>query len=375
LKTTEEIYDRYDARDQAEQIKYFIKDAHESFDVKYVLLIGNIDLIPMRISSISWFHFSTESPIVHNVPSDHYYADLYDENNTFSDWDSNNDGIYSEVIITTIECEDNETFEYRDHVDLYPDISIGRLPCSTKNEVTLVVNKIIGYETKSFGSEWFNRIILMGGDTFPTISGIQEGEVVTQHISEVMNNFDPVFLWTSLDTFKPAKINKELSKGAGFVTYSGHGFEYGFATSPPNETQTITYYFPYLIGVQNRDKLPVVFFDACLTAALDFQCCGQDIPCFAWMLVKKPFGGAISSIGSTRVAYGGFTGDPMASGAPCLNKYFFESYEQGILLGDMFTTSKNKYIDHAWDIDFHDCLTVQEFMLIGDPSLKIGGYK
>ncbi|GAH07625.1 unnamed protein product, partial [marine sediment metagenome] len=50
LMTTEEIYDEYSGRDEAEQIKYFIKDALETLGVEYVMLVGSIYKLPMRIS-------------------------------------------------------------------------------------------------------------------------------------------------------------------------------------------------------------------------------------------------------------------------------------------------------------------------------------
>ena len=52
LKATEEIYNVYEGRDQAEQIKYFIKNAIETFGISYVLLVGNIDLVPTRLANL-----------------------------------------------------------------------------------------------------------------------------------------------------------------------------------------------------------------------------------------------------------------------------------------------------------------------------------
>jgi hypothetical protein len=91
-----------------------------------------------------------------------------------------------------------------------------------------MVDKIITYETTTYGSEWFHRLIVMGGDTFPSVGGISEGEVVTEYISSILSDFTPIKLWASYHTFRPMKINSEISKGAGFVSFSGHGFEYGF---------------------------------------------------------------------------------------------------------------------------------------------------
>ena len=168
-------------------------------------------------------------------------------------------------------------------------------------------------------------------------------------------------------------INQEITKGSGFISYSGHGFEYGFGTSPPNSDQKIMYYSPYLLGLMNNGKYPIIFFDACLTASLDYNFYGIKLPCFAWSIIKKPSSGAIASIGATRVAFGGNIGNPFFAGAAKMNKEFFEAYDEGIILSDMFTTAQTKYINDLWPI-WKDCMTIEQFIIIGDPSLKVGGY-
>ncbi|RLF51297.1 MAG: peptidase C25, partial [Thermoplasmata archaeon] len=42
LMTTEEIYSKYNGRDEPEKIKYFIKNAIEQYGIKYVLLVGGL---------------------------------------------------------------------------------------------------------------------------------------------------------------------------------------------------------------------------------------------------------------------------------------------------------------------------------------------
>jgi hypothetical protein len=214
----------------------------------------------------------------------------------------------------------------------------------------------------------------MGGDTFPYIGNMSEGEFVGDYISTVMSGFNPIKLYASYDTFKPMKINNEISKGAGFVCYSGHGFQYGFGTSDYNQQKLIKYYTPFILGLKNYKKLPIFYLDACWTGALDYSIGQIKIPSLAWSLIKKPNGGAIACVASTRVGYGGFEGNPMGAGSPCMNACFFESYEPGIYLSDMFVNAQKKYIDKVWDNVFTDCLTLQEYILLGDPTLKVGGY-
>lgn len=353
IKTTEEIYSEYIGYDEAEEIKYFLKDAIENWNAKYALIVGDINLVPIRVTAIeAWNEIG--------IPTDLYYADIFDSEGQFCSWDSNNNGKFGEY---------NWQDGMIDDVDLYADINVGRLPCSNKLDVIVTVNKIIDYETRSKDQEWSNKIILMGGDTFPR-RGVYEGEVVTEEVGKQLSEFEKIKLWTSAGTFKPFLINKKISDGAGFVDYSGHGYEFGFGTSPPNEEERIEYYTPYLLGMLNSKKYPIFFFDACSTSKLDYKIEGIDFPCFAWFLAKKPVGGAIATIGATRVAFTSVDNEGIHAGAGYLNLHFFKAYEPGSALSEMLTSSQNDYINYVWP----DCLTLEEFILIGDPSLKVGGY-
>ncbi len=380
FKSTEEIYQQYTGRDKPEQIKYFIKDAVESYGIDSVLLIGNIDLMPMRRAAIRVYHDD-------DILTDLYYADIFDNQGDFSSWDSNNNDKFSEY---------NWDDGLLDEVDLYPDIYVGRLPCKNSKEVKTMVDKIITYENTASQESWYHRLLLMAGDTFPN-HGVIEGELVTSNIADEMTNygFEAITLWTSQNTFDPININRELNKGAGFVSYSGHGYEQGFGTSPPNVEERIEYFSPYLVGVFNKDKLPVVFFDACSTTKLDFTVeelhdwyptpmvkiltwlegesyeMDNYYPCVSWQIVKKINGGAIASIGSTRVAFTGVDEDGAHWGAGFLNTHFFDAYQPGKSLASLFTSAQTDYLNTVGK----ECITLEEFTLIGDPSLQLGGYQ
>ena len=64
-------------------------------------------------------------------------------------------------------------------------------------------------------------------------------------------------------------------------------------------------------------------------------------------------------------AYGG-----VDDGAGKMSIEFFSAYENSEKLGQMMTQAQNEYIT---DVPY-DGFTVQEFTLLGDPSLMIGGY-
>ena len=360
LVTLDDIYNNVyfsvEGYDDAEKIKYFIKESFEQWGSENFLLVGSVDKLPMRKA---WFGNQ-------ELLTDMYYADLFFYNGTFCNWDSNGNHIYGEYY-----HDDN-----KDSLDLYPDVYLGRLACSSSLEARVVVNKIIKYESISH-DEWWNKIVLLGGDTFPGW-GVFEGEVTNQCIADALPEFNHVKLWTSEETYNPKNINSEVSKGARFMEYSGHGYQYGMGTSPPNVEQRIQYYTYEVFKIFNGYKLPVIFFDACLTAKLDF-CLSElfgfsnilkiPFPVYAWYWVKKIGGGAIATIGATEVAYSSVSADGPQAGAGALSLFFFEGYQSCETVSEMLVYSQNYYLNNLWK----DHWTIEQFILLGDPTLKVGG--
>ena len=347
-----------EGRDNTEKIKYFIKKAVEQWGTDYILLVGDINKIPIR---------KTLMGNDMDILTDLYYSDLFFSDGSFSSWDTNNNDLFGEYAHNGL----------YDIMDLYPDVYIGRIPCTYKFDVKIIVDKILTYEKTTYNSEWFKNIILCGGDTFPGY-GVYEGEVVNNYIAENMPEFNHIKLWTSQNTFNHESINNAINNGAGFLAYSGHGYEVGFGTSPPNENQRIEYFNRYLFDLTNKNKLPVIFFDACSTATLDYtlgdylglKFINIPFPTFAWNLVRMANGGAIATIGATRVAYTNVDENGPHAGAGYLILHFFKSYYKGTTVGEMFVGAKNDYLKNV----YKDPFTVEEFILLGDPSLKVGGY-
>ena len=389
LVTLEDIYGNFSGRDNAEKIKYFVKYAVEEWDTHYVLLVGDVKKLPIRITYAS--------PWEPDVLSDLYYADIYDANGSFCTWDANENNLFGEV---SYEGGFPPQLINIDGVDLYADVHIGRISCTNENELDIVVNKIINYEEEAYDQIWFKKIILAGGDTFPLANGappfVFEGEITNTKVAQHLSDFTHVKLWASRRNLNAITFNRAISKGAGFVSYSGHGFEHGWGTYRPNaiiKKRMIIYYSPFIKGIKNNHKLPVVFFDACLTAKLDFNITDLEeyyprlikllliftkldydpsvfYPCFAWCFLKKEDGGAIATIGATRSAYTWVDKDGVYAGAGYLNVHFFKAYEEGVTAGEMLTHAQNDYINNVW----RDYFTIEEFLLLGDPSLMVGGY-
>jgi hypothetical protein len=106
--------------------------------------------------------------------------------------------------------------------------------------------------------------------------------------------------------------------------------------------------------------------------------------CIAWLLIQQKDTGAIATITNTNICYGAF-GDSNQNGilddaemyGGFLAVELFRLYDQeGIdTLGTIHQQALTNYVDlFPVHTDKYHCKSVQEFILFGDPSLKIGGY-
>lgn len=419
IKTTEEIYKEFVGRDNPEKIKYYIKYAVDELGVNYVLLVGGLKSsiwgIPrddINQGSKSWYIPVRYSNLVEDSGicdpgfiCDLYYADIYkvvDNNTVFDDWDSNKNNIFGEWQGENI-----------DLIDLYPDVYVGRLACRNIYEVKTLVNKIIEYESSHADSSWFNKIIVIGGDSHydPTTNFI-EGEMVCDKSLSYLHDFESVKLYASNRetgnglTPTPKNISRQISKGAGFVLFDGHGNpsswnthwfgEYSWDDTPGGIS---IFRFPVLI---NRKKLPITLVGGCHNSQFNVSLFatlfkrpymwtyGVPVPeCFSWWLVRKIGGGSIASIGSTGLGYGyvGNNSDIDGDGVDepdnieglggYISTTFFKNYSEGLhILGEVWGATVNNYLDVFPPMnDKIQIKCIQEWVLLGDPSLRIGGYQ
>jgi len=355
-------------RDNIEEIKYFIKDAIETWNITNVLIIGGAADFPARETHVQIGTSDKEIFV-----SDLYYADIYNGTGAFSTWDTNENDLFAEY------NWEGET----DTIDLYPDVRIGRLACINSEQVTTAVNKIITYEnTKAYTKNWFNNIVVIGGDTVPESYGddseTDEGERVNQFILDRMQGFIPDIIWDSnnrLSGIVPSgleNIKNGIENGCGFLDFSGHGGSWVWTTFPHNgERQTLPTptgrYTNTIIGeLTNGDMLPIVINGGCSLGKYQV-----DENCNAWAFIANPNGGGIASFGATGLGYiyvGEYVTEGLVEG---LNIDIIEAYQDGAkTFGEMYVNGFNNYM-HS-NLDDGDYKTLMEWHAFGDPTLQIG---
>jgi hypothetical protein len=116
--------------------------------------------------------------------------------------------------------------------------------------------------------------------------------------------------------------------------------------------------------------------------------------CWSWYMVQLPSTGSIATIGNTGLGWG-WEGEfcTVGGGDGWISSEFFRQYGEHYgqdgyeTLGQVYQQTQTSYVNTFkdftlpecwWSPDFGwdaiDAQAVQEWMLLGDPSLQIGGY-
>ena len=407
FKSVEDILKEYTGYDPPEQVKYFIKYAYDTWGITYVLLVGGLkshiyanDKDTRSAGYTAWWvpvrYVNMQNENDEGCLCDLYYGCLYNATGGFDSWDSNHDGIYAAWGAAPPGAA-------KDKFDMYPEVYVSRLPCTLVSEVNVVVNKILTYEsTGPAAKPWYKTFIGIGGKTFANYSGKPDGEYLCDLAYSYVKNAIPDLQLvkcysTNRDigglTPTPKDITKAITQGAGYVDFEGHGSAYAWNTIwfdgvyPTNWAGGVNvYYFPL---INNKDKLPVVVVGGCHNALYNitflgtlmdksphhgrYFCAVPSPVCFSWGLVVKPRGGAIASTGCT--GYGmGDNENPVSLSGALEDNFFWQIGNNSVTnLAKAHSQAITKYINEHTILQI-DAFCITDWALLGDPSLRFGGY-
>jgi hypothetical protein len=276
--------------DEPEQIKLAIEHYHRDHGVRYVMLVGDSDKLPVR-----WITRELDQPenVSYYFPSDLYYADLYNASGGFDTWNYDGDEYFGEHL----RSESGDSDPYRvnaDRADLHPDVAVGRVPASTVDEVKLYVAKVIKYEYLTYAdtpaADWFHAVLLLAG------GGLNECDCKPGiHFNDIQTDLGSGFRYTTFidssffianpnNTCRPCFCLQPESLAdcmarTGLTAAQIHIFEEadGFTATPPNATfENIGFLAwhdhgnsigDYTAAINNTDRFTIAFDDGCRDGA------------------------------------------------------------------------------------------------------------
>lgn len=329
VRTVSWINANYDGSDVQERIRNFIKDAYTNWGTTWVLLGGDVNVVPARYveCSVSWCPNYPDGLIT----SDLYYAHL-DGN-----WNANGNSIFGE-----------DEGEYGgDLVDYYPEVFIGRAPAENITEANTFVTKIFNYE-KNPPVDYTTSLLCIGENLFYPGDSRQFCDTIADH--HIPAYFQKTKLYECENTLTHESAIKELNRGYGLIYSQNHG-GIDLIKIGSNEPRLTS---QDLDGLQNGLRQSIWFAVSCNTNCFRYDC-------FSEHFLNNPNGGGVAYIASVWWDY------PWANFD--FDKAFFDSLFGGCYnIGAALAKSKLPFIggyDNVWRL----CILGR--LLLGDPEMPV----
>jgi len=312
-------------RDRAEQIRNFIIWAYNNWNTQYVLLGGDVDVIPIR-----YFYNPVEGSS-NPIPTDMYYSNL---DGTF---DFDNDGVYGEP---------NDGVGGGD-IDFLPEVYVGRAPVETPEETNNFVNKVLSYLQNN--TKDLKRTCMIGKqlDDIPTWGGDGKDEVA----KIFPDDWTIAKFYDRDNTFSKSDITSCINNGIHFINIFTHGSHSSCATFSNSEIRNL-FNLTY----------PIVYSQGCYNASLDEP--GGDAIGEVFVISSNA---GVAFVGNTR--YGWYSPGAVEYGPSQIfdeeffNVLFKENFPK---LGDAFYRSKANLSGSLYSYTRY---VYYELILLGDPEI------
>ncbi|MGA1848695.1 MAG: C25 family cysteine peptidase [Thermoplasmatota archaeon] len=332
------ITSNYNGTDKQEKVRNFIRDAVNTWDTEYILIGGDIAVVPYRSTYVQ-----SGSYIETDCAADLYYSDL--------------DGSFN---------ADNDTTwgETTDNVDMRPDVYVGRAPAQTAGEMNTFVTKTLKYEIEPL-SGYLDNVTLAGEylDS-STNSSLGMDLIKTQLLPSTVNATSLYDASSGVfGNFNRLTFQNQIDLGASYVFHSGHSNWNVMSTGTMSSYGYL--YNSNVAAYKGGYKLGVLNSLGCITTRFSQN------DCIAELHVVKSDGGSVVYIGNSR--YGWYAGG--APGWGTSERYMYkmaqELYsldntgmaEHFALAKDFYTSSSTSYNTFRWG--------QMALNLIGEPEMPV----
>ncbi len=176
--------------------------------------------------------------------------------------------------------------------DFLPEMYVGRISAASESQVQDIVTKTLQYEQQAIDDPSYQgEVTMIGGvdsNYGPTHANGQINYGVNQYFNAEHNIYSHTYLYPESGSSEGDIIN-DMNSGIGFINYTAHGSETGWADPTINvgDAHSLTNDQKYFLAIAN----------ACLTAKFDYsECVGE-------AFLRQPNGGAVGYIGGTDYTY------------------------------------------------------------------------
>jgi hypothetical protein len=193
--------------DTAARVRNFIKDAYLNWGAEYVLLGGDVQVIPSR--GVYGFVATDPVTIDRNIPCDMYFATL-DGN-----WNNDNDTVFGEGVFSNPDSPENGTAG--DEADLLAEVYVGRAPVTTTAQVENFVNKTLWYEQMT-DDNYFMKAVMVGEKLDDETQGANSKDLVTNEIPQ----YTMTRLYQRDGTYSRTAVINAINSGTHILNHDGH---------------------------------------------------------------------------------------------------------------------------------------------------------
>ena len=380
LSISDEIISQQDGDDLPQKIRNFLRENYQQWGIKYVLIVGDHETIPMRYCypDSQNHRFDIFDWTSGEVPTDYYYADLSLPDS--ESWDQDSDGYFGEF--------------QDDNPDFLADVYVGRIPTSNPSRVTYTLNKIVTFESDT--SEWKQSALHAGAFFYftneentgwPAMDGAESldyfEETIMQdwtisHYSEQSGLEPSTIKWPALTQ---GSFTSDWRTGKyAIVNWQGHGWTTGVSRKVwifddgdevPEANEMSWKSFINVNSGLDDDYPSIVTAVSCYVGCPEKDTSGN----LAIKLLTDPnLGAAVGIVSSARSPYGEVDWPTTPGGSDSIMYEFNKNIiHNNKSIGDALYESKyfctTNYGWGSW-YESHDMFT---FNLFGDPSMLLAG--
>lgn len=250
LLVYEDALAAHDGADEAEKLKRALHARWRERGMRYVLLAGDADRLPVRYMMLDRVHEPAFDVAFYG--SDLYFGDLARTDGSFDDWNAHVDGFHAGYFGEVHGEHHKEGPINRDGIDYLPEVGVGRWPVSDERELDAVVAKTLAHDQ---AADWTvpRRACLLH------VSGWVDATPVLEAVARTLQGWEVVRHGYGTDApgFEAARVEATLLHGTDLLLHSGHGSPDGYDQSLGRAS---------LARLATVPRLPIVLSAGCSTA-------------------------------------------------------------------------------------------------------------